>query len=100
MYLFLLPCFIMFFSDLRHFFHTYPSFCPLYPLIHPKPEPWVSAKTPKFRGKGILFPQLFADIFPGPRVQTSECLWSKTDTLQPHSNPQESSFQFSSLPFV
>lgn len=91
--LFLLPHFIMFFSDLRHVFPTYRSFCPLYPLIYPKPEPWVSAKTPKFRVKGILFPQLFAGIFPGPTVQISECLLSKTDTLQPHSNPRESSFQ-------
>lgn len=88
MYLFLLPHFIMLLSDLKHFFPTYPSFCPLYPLIYPKPEPWVSAKTPKFRVKGILFPHLSAGIFRGPRVQISECLLSKTDNLQPHSNPE------------
>lgn len=84
-YLFFLPHFTMFFSDLKHFFPTYLSFCPLYPLIYPKPEPWVSVEAAKFRVKGILFPQLFSGIFPGSRVQISECLLSKTDTLQPHS---------------
>lgn len=78
---FLLPHFIMLVSDLKHFFPTYPSFCPLYPLIYPKPEPWVSAKTPKFRVKGILFPHQSAGILLSPRVQISECLLSKRDSL-------------------
>lgn len=52
-------------------FFLHPSFCPLYLLFSPIPLPWVSAETPKFRVKGILFHQLFAGEFPGTRVQIS-----------------------------